>query len=326
MIAHPEIFDMIAEPELLSLTQTIEEKEKTFKANLELINSFEKKLVYLRKERKLNVILVGINDLLDIIDWEEASKRLSELARTLVKIVFELVEENYKIKYGIPQSSQERKSDKHSRFCLIALGKIGGNEITYHSDLDIISVYSGEGNTNGENSIDIFTYYSKLTTDVINALSDMGEEGYIYKVDARLRPEGKSSPITAPVERYYDYYENKAMLWEYQSFLKADYLAGDKSLANEFISNIRKIIIQNVGKFNIQSDILYMRKRLEEKEKLPDWALSDIKNGKGGISDIDFIIQYLQLKHCNSYPDIFEANTLEELEKLFKLNILNEPS
>ena len=324
MIAHPEIFDMIAEPELLSLSQPVEEKEKILKSNLESLNTFEKKITHLRKERKLNVILVGINDLLNIIDWEDASKRLSELARILFKIVFELVEQNYKLKYGEPQIDKDSGDNKTPRMCLVALGKLGGNEITYHSDLDIISVYSGDGSTNGENSIDNFTYYSKLTADVIKALSDMGEEGYIYKVDARLRPEGRNAPITAPIERYYDYYENKAMLWEYQSFLKADYLVGDKSLAEEFIGNVKNIIIKNVSKFNIGNNILDMRKRLEEKDKLPDWALSDIKNGRGGISDIDFLIQCLQLEYCNSYSDIFEANTLKALEKLFNFKILDE--
>ena len=328
MIAHPEIFDMIAEPELLSLSQPIEEKETILKSNLESLNTFEKKMTYLRKERKLNVILVGINDLLNIIDWEEASKRLSELARTLFKIVFELVEQSYKLKYGDPRIDKLGNGLKpfptKSKMCLVALGKLGGNEVTYHSDLDIISIYFGDGYTNGENSIDNFTYFSKLTADVIKALSDMGEEGYIYKVDARLRPEGKNAPITAPIERYYDYYENKAMLWEYQSFLKADYLVGDKSLAEEFINNVKRIIIKNVSKFNIRNNILDMKKRLEEKDKLPDWALSDIKNGRGGISDIDFLIQYLQLKYCNSYSDIFEANSLRALEKLFHFNILDE--
>ncbi len=316
MIAHPEIFDMIAEPELLSLTQSIEEKEKALRANLKSFKTLEDKLTYLRKERKLNVILIGINDLLEIINWEEVSNRLSELAKLFVKIVFELTKEKYEKKYGVPES----------RICLIAMGKLGGNEITYHSDLDIVSVYSSDGYTNGAESIDNFTYFSKLTSNVVSSLSEMGEEGYIYKVDMRLRPEGKNSPITALVERYYDYYKNKAMLWEYQSFLKASYLAGDESLADEFIKNVRNIIVENVSKFNLKKEIVSMRKRLEGKEKLSQWALSHIKNGRGGISDIDFIVQYLQLKNYESYSDVFEANTFQAIKKLCELNILDESS
>ncbi len=241
----------------------------------------------LAKFRRLEEVRFGMLFLLKILTVEDLFRGLSYLAEAIIKSVVE-----------------HFSSDN---LTVIALGKLGGREMTFGSDLDIVFVSgSSEGRTAGEKVMKALTAYT-----------DMGQ---LYEVDTRLRPEGSKGLLVQDLEGYRNYYLKHAQNWEIQALLKARPVGGDEDLAKEFMEMVKDVILIRGSEMK-KDDITAMRERII-KELTDESGGIDVKLGPGGIGEIEFYIQYLQLHNAGRYPEILVQNTTAAMHRLEKKNML----
>jgi glutamate-ammonia-ligase adenylyltransferase len=225
--------------------------------------------------------------------------------------------------YGVPilahsSSSKDTTSELNPcAYVLLGLGKLGGREIGYHSDLDLVLVYEGDGftrvdpPTQGRQSIDSFQFFSELAQRIVRTLSWMGPLGRLYSVDLRLRPTGSSGSLVAPLSRFQEYYRHDAQTWEMMAITRARVVHGQPTFGWKVLRSIHNALASYPVTSVTIDDILAMRRRLEESR-----SPFDLKRGAGGLMDIEFIVQLMQLKHSVRHPAILESNVWKALARI----------
>ena len=204
------------------------------------------------------------------------------------------------------------KDDDKARISIIAMGKCGARELNYVSDVDVMFVVEPASGATDEEAITIGSEIAKL---VIQACSAVTPEGTIWDVDAALRPEGKSGALVRTLDSYLDYYHRWAQTWEYQALLKARPMAGDFDLGNEFVAAISPLIWQASSRPNFVDDVQAMRERVTDLLPAKD-ADRELKLGRGGLRDVEFAVQLLQMVHGRTDELVRNPNTLIALEQL----------
>jgi glutamate-ammonia-ligase adenylyltransferase len=201
---------------------------------------------------------------------------------------------------------------------------MGGGELNYHSDLDIIYIYDHQGQTDGEKQISNREYFAKLGQKIILILTTQTREGYVYKIDTRLRPSGNAGPLVTSLESFRDYHRNEAQVWERQALTKARVVLGEEALAN----CIKEVICHTVygagADSAIGAEIHRLRMRMESEIAKESKGNYNIKTGRGGMVDVEFIVQYLQLRHGHDMPDIRNTNTLIALKTILACGLFTE--
>jgi glutamate-ammonia-ligase adenylyltransferase len=201
---------------------------------------------------------------------------------------------------------------KQFKLAIIAMGKAGGQELNYVSDVDVIFTASP---TSGFDEIAAISAATKIATDVMQYISVANDGGEIWEVDAALRPEGKAGPLVRTVEQHVAYYQRWASTWEFQALLKARFSAGDLELGNKYLEEITPFVWQAVSKENFVDDVQKMRKKVEENidNRIGE---RELKLAPGGLRDVEFAVQLLQLVHGRSDAMVRSPNTLEALDQL----------
>jgi [glutamine synthetase] adenylyltransferase / [glutamine synthetase]-adenylyl-L-tyrosine phosphorylase len=204
------------------------------------------------------------------------------------------------------------KDDDKVRIAVIAMGKCGARELNYVSDVDVMFVVEPASGATDEEAI---TIGSEIAKAVIQACSAVTSEGTIWDVDAALRPEGKSGALVRTLDSYLDYYHRWAQTWEYQALLKARPMAGDFELGNAFVSAVSPLIWQASSRPNFVDDVQAMRERVTDLLPAKD-ADRELKLGRGGLRDVEFAVQLLQMVHGRTDELVRNPNTLIALEQL----------
>lgn len=235
----------------------------------------------LRESKAAEELKIGLLFTSKKISIPELSAKLTMLASIILRSLFDYL--------------------KPKNFAAIGLGRLGSKELTFGSDLDLIFISPDES-------------ASKTAEEIIRFLSEHREKGIVYKVDMRLRPDGSKGILVNDISGYRDYYLRHARTWELQSLLKARPIAGDKLLLRSFY-NLRKEAITKRGETVKAAEIFDMRKKIIEHISR-DRAGYNIKQGSGGIEDIEFAIQYLQLKNSKKYPDLITFSTEVAIKRL----------
>jgi glutamate-ammonia-ligase adenylyltransferase len=203
-------------------------------------------------------------------------------------------------------------------FCILALGKLGGNELNYSSDIDLLGFWNDENVKNGQ---DTKAFFAHLMEDLRSDLSSHTEEGYAYRVDLRLRPFGRDGELVPSRSSLLRYYADVASLWEIQAALKMRPVAGNLRLGYSFLEKMRTVLLQDWKRQDVAQSIEKMR---TVGAKTHTGATPDVKSGIGGLRDVEFLVQGLQLIHGARVPSLLEGNTLNALELLGKENALPE--
>ncbi|MGH9676490.1 MAG: hypothetical protein ACRD36_05255, partial [Candidatus Acidiferrum sp.] len=223
------------------------------------------------------------------------------------------------------------------RFALLALGKLGGRELNYHSDLDLLLIYEGDGGTvtpvqahhSQHNSLtDNFHFYSELAQRIIKAIGSHGPMGRLYQVDMRLRPTGKSGSLVMPLDEFVRYFSNEPStdglsqsgveLWEYQVLTRARFVTGDVQFGATVNAAIARIVFGLSWRVQWADEIVAMRHRIEASR-----SPRSVKRGHGGLMDVEFLIELLKIKYGKDVPSIREPNTWEALVSLEKEGLLS---
>ncbi len=261
--------------------------------------------IYKQKEH-LRIGLHFLNNQLDIVD---VLKQLTLVADILFSKSVDIVKREF----------EKRFSTIDTDFTIIALGKFGSRELNFSSDLDIILLI--EKDVVSKKGLSSIEYFSRFLQRLISFISVRTKNGIMYEVDTRLRPSGNSGTLVTTFDSFVEYHNKSSAVWELQALLKARDVAGEKCFAEKTLSFIKKVIKEkNFGKEEIK-EILRIRKRIEIEEAKESEKLIDIKNGAGGIIDVEFLVQILLLKNKIIYNN---GNTFDNLLKLKKENILKE--
>ncbi len=193
--------------------------------------------------------------------------------------------------------------------------KIGGMELTYHSDLDLIFLYSGIGETDGQLQVSNQVFYAKLIRRIISYLSSVTSCGYAYKLDTRLRPSGNAGVLVTTMNAF-DAYHQQSQSWEHQALIKARVVGGD--VDENWRKSVDKLLTKSAYDWKIPDDlhrqITYLRGRKEDELSGETFQQKNLKEGKGGLLDIEFLTQYLQLKFVHKFPKLRTTETLKALE------------
>ncbi|MFO0992374.1 MAG: bifunctional [glutamine synthetase] adenylyltransferase/[glutamine synthetase]-adenylyl-L-tyrosine phosphorylase [Hyphomicrobiales bacterium] len=258
----------------------------------------------------------GVRILSETVSAGEAGLAFSALAEMMLRIMLRLVEADIKSRHGaIPGG----------RVAILAMGKLGSREMTASSDLDLILIYEAPDSvelSDGKRPLSSNQYFTRLTQRLISAITAPTAEGVLYEVDMRLRPSGNKGPVATSLAAFTVYHRESAWTWERLALTRARVVAGDQAFADTLTSQIRNTLRRPSDIETLRRDVLDMRRlMLSELGTAQTW---DIKRAPGGLIDIEFIAQFLQLVHAAAHPEILDQNTGAALAKLSAGGLLGE--
>jgi glutamate-ammonia-ligase adenylyltransferase len=267
----------------------------------------------LRRLKKAEELRVGLADILGQSDVTDTQRALTYLAEACVAVALEMAQQDLATRFGVPDPPG---------FGIVGMGKLGGMELGYGSDLDVLFVYRGDGHTSGPERISHPEYFSKLADRVSKILTSITQEGAAYRVDARLRPGGQKGEVAQSLQGFENYLARQADLWERQAYIKARPIAGDAGLGEAFVSLAQRFVYEGPEVADLAERTLAMRQRIEHERAGTGGKATHVKLGSGGILEIEFLAQYLQLRHGRAHPALRTPSTLAALSGLGAAGLL----
>ncbi len=252
--------------------------------------------------------LIGVRVLSGTISAEQAGDAYAALAGRLIAALQGAVEAELAKVHGRVDGGAA---------AVIAMGKLGGGEMTASSDLDLILVYDFDqeaAQSGGAKPLSGGQYYARLTQRLISSITAPTAEGALYEVDMRLRPSGNSGPVATRLDAFIKYQREQAWTWEHMALTRARAITGPPALRSAIEGTIRDVLTRPRDREKVAQDVLEMRQRIAA-EKGCD-VIWDLKQARGGLVDLEFITQFLQIVHCHDRPDVLDQNTVPGLEKL----------
>jgi glutamate-ammonia-ligase adenylyltransferase len=257
---------------------------------------------------------VGVQMLRNATDADDAGRALADVADCNIAALQPVVEDEFAARHGVFPAGG---------MAIVALGKLGGREMTATSDLDLIFVYDtgddGES-SGGAKPLAPSHYYARLSQKLLNALTAPTAEGTLYEVDMRLRPSGHKGPIASSLDAFRAYQSSSAWTWEQMALTRARVIAGPAALREAVATTIHDALVQPRDAEALRADVADMRARIEQ-EHTTD-SIWNAKHVRGGLVDIEFIAQYLQLRHAAAHPDILSPNTSHALRRIGEAGLL----
>ncbi|HKS95600.1 MAG TPA: hypothetical protein VJV74_05635, partial [Terriglobia bacterium] len=261
-----------------------------------------------------------LKDVLGMSTLAETTLELSELADVLLTNALAYCDQELRKRYGEPQYRDAQGRIARSQFSIVSLGKLGGNELNYSSDIDLLFLYSNNGETSGGSEPDSVIsnkeYFVRLANAVTRSITQNTPHGPVFRVDVRLRPEGDMGDMTISLRSALEYYEHRARDWELQMLIKARHSAGDEKLTREFLRGVEPRIYGCAADFAAIETILRSRERISKKLRAGRAESIDVKLHPGGIRDVEFLTQCLQRLHGGHDPWVRSGGTLLALRKL----------
>src|SRR5881296_4175745 len=253
---------------------------------------------------------VALRELANVAPLEETTGELSQIAEICIRRVFEHWNADLRQRHGSPTAE----------FSILALGKLGGGELNHSSDVDLLFLYSEEGQLTPH--ISYHEFFNRLGKRILETFSTPHPAGSLFRVDLRLRPEGSAGPLARSLESMENYYGGFGETWERLALIKARGIGGSRELAYEFLRQHQPFIYPKSPTPDLLDEIANIKRRIERDMVGPDKLERDVKLGRGGIREIEFIVQALQLVHGAHHPFLQEASMLKALRALRELDLL----
>ncbi|MGH7170840.1 MAG: bifunctional [glutamate--ammonia ligase]-adenylyl-L-tyrosine phosphorylase/[glutamate--ammonia-ligase] adenylyltransferase, partial [Gemmataceae bacterium] len=283
------------------------------------------------------LLRIGVRDILHKDSIQETTAVLSDLAEVLLEQIASRQYAPLMKRYGVPILSEGEHAGQPSRFAILALGKLGGREMNYHSDLDLMMVYEGDGRTeprpgssrfDNYDLTDNYHFFTEVAQHIIKATSYLGPMGRLYAIDMRLRPTGKSGSLVTPLCEFRRYFvtqqdstshpEGGAQLWERQALTRARIVHGDAAFGQEVMDAVAEGAYGLPWRPEIVAEIQAMRERLQASR-----PASNLKRGPGGLADVEFLVQLLQIKYGRDRLVLRQPNTWQALHALRDAGLLS---
>ncbi len=275
-----------------------------------------------RRFRQREQLRIGVNDLVRDRPLEEITRDLSMVAEATIEVALQTALRNIGQRFGEPYL----QSGEPSSCVALAFGKLGGEELNYSSDIDLMFVFDDEGQTRGRrSSIGNDEFYGRAVAELVRLLSAHTDRGQAYRVDLRLRPEGKRGPTARSLASTLAYYDTLGRTWERQALIKVQPVAGNRALGNEFLRAVEGFVWRKYLSFAEINEIKAMKRRIEHKTHSAGDGDRDVKTGRGGIRDVEFTTQFLQLLNGGDLPGVRQRGTLAAMQALESAGCLNDP-
>ena len=305
---HPSAMDAVLDADFFNVPPPAPELRREIDAALAEARHFEEILDFCRRWANDRKLQVGVQALRGLMDWTHAGGVLSDIATVTIGALERAVVGEFEKTHGRLTGGG---------WIVLALGKLGGREMTPTSDLDLIFVYDHAPDavvSDGRVPLEPSRYFARLAQRMINAITAPTAEGKLYDVDMRLRPSGNSGPIASHISAFVTYHEEQAWTWEHMALTRARVIAGDPDLA----ARVERIVAQTLtaprDPERLRSNVADMRARIEREHHAGSpW---EVKYLRGGLIDIEFVAQYLQLRHAHASPCILRTSTREALAEL----------
>ncbi len=311
---------------VLNSTRFKREMRRVVKASLKKERDNPKKA--LCRFHNWELMRIGWRDLLKWADTLETLEDLSRLADVCMEAALSVSENVMTQRFGRPI----HPDGSPGRFFIIGMGKLGGRELNFSSDIDLIYMFDDpDGETEGgigpngmkRAKVSITEYYTKVALHMTSLASDIGPDGNVYRVDLGLRPEGSQGPVVCSLAAAELYYESWGQPWERQAMIKARFCAGSVSLGNEFTEMIRPFVYRKSLDFGALREIQQIKEKIDKHLKAgKDKYKNNVKLGKGGIREIEFVIQAYQIIYGGKMPWLDKTNSLKALHRIFERGLI----
>ncbi|MBE7414143.1 MAG: bifunctional [glutamate--ammonia ligase]-adenylyl-L-tyrosine phosphorylase/[glutamate--ammonia-ligase] adenylyltransferase [Deltaproteobacteria bacterium] len=318
LIEHPESLDILLSNELSIAYKSREDVAAPFFSEAASGKEYEDLLDGLRRLKSQELFRIGLNDVGGALTPRQVSSQISFVAEAALDAALKIAADGLRDRYGAPPAS--------GRFAVIGMGKLGGRELIYGSDLDIVFVYAGDAQdrTGGPRELSVHEYYVKLGQRMISALTLRTREGFVFNVDARLRPSGSAGPLVVSEEALFKYHSGPTLVWERQALTRARAVAGDMEFGRGIVSGLWEVLYSKPVTTSDIEEMLRIRKRMEVEIAKEDAGRYNIKTGAGGIVDIEFLVQALQLRFGSDNSALRTPYTQKALLRLKRAGVVTE--
>jgi [glutamine synthetase] adenylyltransferase / [glutamine synthetase]-adenylyl-L-tyrosine phosphorylase len=314
LIRDPQHFYWVTDPNILKRSRRKREMQRELLQTLKALEDQKRQLDYLRFFKRREMLHIGVRDLLRLCSVEETLSSLSALAEALIAAAYWVCARALRKEYGITGRAL-------TGFTILAMGKLGGGELNFSSDVDLIYLYKSDDETVG--SVTAADYFRRLSQKITTGLNDLTGEGYVYRVDLRLRPEGEAGEIACSLAGFKRYYQSRLGTWERLALLKAWPVAGDRALGGAFADMTQEFIYNPPFDRKASDELLRIKRKMDEKMSAREQRNRNVKLGTGGIREIELIVQSLQVRHGLALPGIRHRNTLQALAALCEHSLLS---
>jgi [glutamine synthetase] adenylyltransferase / [glutamine synthetase]-adenylyl-L-tyrosine phosphorylase len=313
------VVDAMISTEFLASPPPLAALQAEFSEELNTAEDFQDVLDLTRRRVKEHKFQIGVQVLSSSIDADQSGGAYADLAQAALASLLSRVREAFALseRHGVIEGGV---------IAVLAMGKMGSREMTGESDLDLIFVYDypdEDSVSDGPRPLSAQQYFTRLCQRLINAMTVPTAEGKLYEVDMRLRPSGNSGPVATRFDGFGDYQREQAWTWEHMALTRARAIAGDAALADRAETTIADVLRRPRDRKLIARDVVDMRQRLVKKAGSGNDDLWDLKMVRGGLLDIEFIAQYLQLIHAAKAPEVLHPNTCKALSNLARAKFLS---
>ena len=286
-----------------------------------------------RQFKQREMLRIAARDSARLGNVEQITEEISNVADTALQVVYRVCLDQLGQKHGLPYTEENTGQWQPASFAILGMGKHGGQELNYSSDIDVLFVYSAEGDVfktppakgkQGARTINNHQFFTRLAENIITECTRMTAEGFLFRIDLRLRPEGKSGPLARSLSSYESYYAQWGQTWERMMMIKARCVAGDAGLGAEFLDMIQPFRYPRSISEAIPREVAEMKRRIENEVVRSGEMERNVKLGRGGIREIEFVTQTLQVLHAGKQPFLQGGKTIPVLEKMKEYKQLPE--
>lgn len=324
---HPLLLDELLDPNSLyaPLDQAALRAELADELRALAADDTEQQMEVLRSFAHSNILRVAAADVSNVMPLMIVSDYLTDIAEVVLDAVLQQAWNDLVARHGVPRYTQGN-AQHAAHFAIVAYGKLGGLELGYGSDLDVVFLHDSTGEnerTDGARSLDNSVFFARLAQRIIHMLNTQTHSGVLYEVDVRLRPSGAAGLLVSSVTRYADYQRTEAWTWEHQALVRARAVAGDQHIAEQFGALRREVLGRAREEATLKREVREMRTKMRQELGRHDAGLFDIKQDAGGIADIEFIVQYLVLRWAHVHPELLRwPDNIRLLETSASLGLL----
>jgi glutamate-ammonia-ligase adenylyltransferase len=325
---HPVLLDELLDPRTLYLPPEKKEMKTGLRQRLDEtpLDDLEYQIEQLCIFKQVNVLRVASADVTGTLPLMRVSDYLSDIAESILGAVVDLAWNHLVAKHGAPVCRLEDRKCGQG-FAIIAYGKLGGLELGYGSDLDLVFLHAGthEPTRGGEKAIDSAQFFNRLGQRVIHILTSHTRAGKAYEIDMRLRPSGSSGILVSHIESFGNYQFEEAWTWEHQALIKARPVCGDDLLAQRFETIRQKVLTRQRSRKQLTAEVADMREKMRQELLKPESGVLDLKQDPGAMVDIEFLVQYLVLLHSRKYNALLKwTDNVRLIQALIETGAMDE--
>jgi glutamate-ammonia-ligase adenylyltransferase len=295
LAAQPHLLDELLDARTLYHPPERDELQADLRERLSAVDDgdVEQEMAALREFRQRQMLRVAAADIAGAVPLMIVSDHLTNIAEVSLVEVLHLARRDISARHGLPRDEQGRESG----FVIVAYGKLGGIELGYGSDLDLVFVHGeSKGDTDGKRPVDAQVFFLRLAQRIVHYIATNTAEGFLYRVDTRLRPHGNDGMLACSLDSFARYQENEAWTWEHQALVRARVVAGDETLAAMFTKERERVLLADRDVAGLRQAVREMREKMRLQLGTKGDDRFNIKQDRGGITDIEFIVQFATLR------------------------------